>query len=94
MNELDIDKETTNNRRSSVFFFDDLPKLAVCHGCIVYVPVAHFEKKRNSKFKLFKRKKSEHTLHTVGTCTLMLLEYEYKYPGEIVHFSPEENQVK
>lgn len=93
MAELGSDNLATDQRKSSVFFLNDLPKLAEFEGCIVRVPVAHYEKRRNSKFRLFKKRKSEHTLYELGECTVLLLEYQYRFPGEVVHFTPEENQV-
>lgn len=73
-------------RSSRVYFFSEVPQIAKCHDCEVFVPVP-----KKSKVHLFRKKKSELTLHPFGSCTIMLLESDA--PEDIVNFSGDENQV-
>ncbi|XP_071168507.1 uncharacterized protein [Mytilus edulis] len=73
-------------RSSRVYFFSEVPQIAKCHDCEVFVPVP-----KKSKVHLFRKKKSELTLHPFGSCTIMLLESDA--PEDIVNFSGDENQT-
>ncbi|XP_052101080.1 uncharacterized protein LOC127735034 [Mytilus californianus] len=87
-----MSKETNSSeknprpRSSRVYFFSELPQIATCHECTVLVPVP-----KKSKVHLFRRKKSELSLHSFGSCTILLLESDAQ--EDVVNFSGDENQT-
>ncbi|CAC5411432.1 unnamed protein product [Mytilus coruscus] len=84
--ETDSSENIPRPRSSRVYFFSEVPQIATCHECAVLVPVP-----KKSKVHLFRRKKSELSLHSFGSCTILLLESDAQ--EDIVNFSGDENQT-
>lgn len=86
-----ISEKNSRPLSSQVYFYYELPQIATCHECVVLVPMPNITFKKKSKISILKRKKSEQTLHSFGSCTVLLLEYDSL--EDIVNFSACENEV-
>ena len=82
-----VKKDRPNS--SQVYFYDEIPRIAICRSCTVLIPEPNilFKKK-----KFFKKKKAEQPLHSFGYCTILLLEYGSD--EDVVNFTACENQVQ